>query len=406
MPGGDTNPDVIGQLDARLAEFRVAETPKQTDPEKEPTYRDEMEAVKTKHPDVYERFKKTDTEYEELVAQKIKEVKQKEKTPPHDEISAVHKESTLIQKLKMDLALVQKAFETLNLATENPSGRPELDIGSLTEEDPANVDWDAKRKPAGKPQIFFKQITREATFWEKKLHKTSDRVPTGQVLVVISEANGKTAEDNTVVTMTVGHKGGKLVWGENQRGLYNVQSEREYRDKVGKNPAASTCEDRVARGELTIGEYNRQFVREDPKKRTSAEYWTDHDAEVTKPYKIDLTNPHARKEEREFTRHKESIEQKRGRIFESLGNEYSKRLQELQAVANEILEGVNSAVEAVDRRNNEILAGSLFQEILKSNDARYIAGLERAICMYNGISMAELRALENENKQKNLTRKK
>ena len=316
-----------------------------------------------------------------------KEADEKEKMPSHNEIAEIYENSILKDRLKLDLALIRRAFEANGKAKPgSASGFPELRLDHIDELVPQTIgdeSWDEIRRAEGAPRIFFTSIYEEKGFLKKKPENT------GQVLVVMSMNNGNTPDENTVVTMLVKHDGGKLLWGDNNLGLYRVQSESDYRHEC--EILSPTADSLLARGEITVEKYKARFVKEGEHK-TLDKYWIDKDAELTKLPPSEDAHRGEKLEGRRLT------ETKRKEMLEGLSGEYTKRLQELRRVEAQIIELTKSRVAEIEARNRRLMESEDFENLiflLNSNvkDKKAIAVIKGMMIRQHGVDLGYLNAL-------------
>lgn len=310
----------------------------------------------------------------------------------HEKILEVHSNLDTAARLQINYEFIQRAFESQknHVATDRAVtagtdgkkhyGFSELKIqgseiasvrgssNDLSKPSLAEVmsDPDAWKGVAGKrggnePRIIVKPIYKEPNvdyinpkYWFGP--KNAQPELTNEVEVICIMNNGKDENSNTVVTMVVKHNQGVLEWGDGKPGIYTFQSEAQFKEKV-LNTANNSVEDRLARGELTIDEYHRQFKKEHAGKDIY-KVQNEHDAKTNKaPDANDLFA------QDKITERNDRIKSK-DEIIGALHGEYSKQLQELQVFENKILTDALEKLEALNKKNEQIVRSENFKALL------------------------------------------
>lgn len=329
-----------------------------------------------------------------------REMKLKNKIPSHSEIENTHGESTLNDKLEIDYALIRRAFEA-NRGAEAVEGSkfPVLKLAHLQERSSealgiqrefADPEWDRIRAARGKPYIFYtpvrEPVRRMRDLWKDK----GITKETGEVLVTMSMNNGATLETNTVVTMLVRHKGGRLLWGDNQAGLIRTQSEADYHKAITKPEDDCTANDLMVRGIVTIDKCKAMFDKQSGK--SLEKYWVEHDRKLTEtPSKSDI---HADEE----LERRQVVAEGRQELLKRLNGEYVTKLHEQQQLEAKILRQARANIAVIEARNAEIIQNELFgllKDLLTDEvaNAAAIERIKRSIVRQHGVAMEYLEKL-------------
>jgi hypothetical protein len=274
----------------------------------------------------------------------------------HERIMEAHKTGTSQEKMWVDLNLMAKVF--IEKGNAGPIGNNGLEtltldnLWDLGDKDASRIDWAKIRNDpefAHKPQIYYKPIRKPGAL---------GKVQTDDVQIIMILNNGDTPEENTVVTAQVKHKGGKLMWGLENPGLYNVRSEKEFRDIVSK-PGRPTVEQKLCKGDLTIDEYRRDYPKQDRWGRRLDVAWKDHDARITAQAHQNDTHAGERATE------KEARDARRRALIEELNDSYSEKLELLEAAQTKIIQNINKRVEAIQNRREAVIKNVFFAHIKK-----------------------------------------
>jgi ElaB/YqjD/DUF883 family membrane-anchored ribosome-binding protein len=302
-----------------------------------------------------------------------------------------HENSTHEEKLLLDYKLVTKAFETKGNAKKLGDGSVELVLDHLTEMDPHDYVQNrefAKNIVVGEPNIFYKPLKEKGWFGQEK--------DTNEVEVVIVMNNSKRTSENTVVTMVVEHKGGKLIWGDKNDGLYNVKSLDTFVDEVtNASKYSATAEEKLSGGELTIEAYHKLFAKQDTKGRSIDKFWADHDSKIKEAQIFSDNDPHAGEKAEEI----KNIGKQKSEVLAKLGEDYTEQLEKLHSHQERILGEMKKAINEIKTRNEMIIKDTLFAHIklLQREDPRKnkktIAVLKRELADKHKVDTITLESL-------------
>ncbi|OGC68566.1 hypothetical protein A2415_05495 [candidate division WWE3 bacterium RIFOXYC1_FULL_39_7] len=295
-------------------------------------------------------------------------IKRSEGSYSHQEIYRVYEYGK-----RSDVEVIQ---EELFLKAFKEAGSPELHLGyaKLLKED-EQIDFGAIRNKKG-PQIFVKQVYEiedNRNAWDKlkdtynairahsngmAFESTSPKIqrkPTKQVLVTISLNNGKNPDNNTVITGVFHYENNKIDM--NSESQMDLSSEADYHAKflpadektvLGSNSEIRTVSTyyfnspgaKLARGELTLEQYNKEFL--DTNGITPDEFWKRRDQAL----EVDL--------------HTAESDRYRGDLMDRLVNSYYEDLQQAQERKDQLAAEVVRRAFETQRRNKEIMNSEYF----------------------------------------------
>ncbi|RJR27151.1 hypothetical protein C4561_03255 [candidate division WWE3 bacterium] len=349
---------------------------------------------------------------------KIKEIEQKllesEEIPQHDRIFSVYEHGKKETRSTTEESLLRKSFEQSNRDKANePEGeaamRKELHLGfAKVLAEGQEIDFDAVRNENG-PQIFIRQVMEydDKRNW---LEKQRDNYltwkaqrkgqtykpdpaklvakPTGEVSVTIVMNNGKTEDDNTVLSGVFKYENNRinlnarsemeLMTEKDFKGYQERRNVREqYRSEKDKGPlktrtrrvsayADNSLQAKLARGEMTLDSYQTEFTNNNGV--TPQEHWERWDQMLDRDLRA-----------AESDRYK-------GELMERLTTQYNEQLQQAQERRSQIMAEVALKAKETRTRNEAIMNNPdfmwLVEKITAGGDPKEIARIRKHVSSY------------------------